>query len=460
MSSSLASSIAVINKDELTAAHAAATNVEGWSKLVDLEKATVAAQNDKIKELAAALKSDESRVKDAKAKKDAAEKRIAELKEKIAAKQKSGGNTVESYSLFVSKIGAIAAGSILRRDVFNAAGAYTRKDLRYAELTDAFAFADGWATFADETQKSLTQLQADAKKFADEGADVASTEVAERTFQEAKKAFAAHSKAIVREQCRRAGAEAAVKALIKDQEKLLQWCRQQRSTLEGLQDPEHIQEFCTSFQNNIAAMETNFLVLMEAAEPLVPNVEVEKALIEVSEVWLSLEVFAFEKLRGTLLDAHMRSNLENEAKLWADYSLRLNKFLRDAEGLLEISDEESQAVTKPVLESCRGLLLDHDAHLIIVEHLADFSLRDECIKDHYSAIRRTVFSKLTLLTQSFLGRFEYPRKQEYTDRLAELTDWVECKAQSDAWKQLLSRVDRMRGLIEENEASHGTEERY
>ena len=80
------------------------------------------------------------------------------------------------------------------------------------------------------------------------------------------------------------------------------------------------------------------------------------------------------------------------------------------------------------------------------------------LDDQRDAIRRTIFSKMTLSTQVYNGQYNFDRKQEYMDRLAELSDWVQCKSQSGAWRSLLDRVDKMKMLIEENEALHGTSE--
>jgi hypothetical protein len=185
-------------------------------------------------------------------------------------------------------------------------------------------------------------------------------------------------------------------------------------------------------------------------------------LMELAEVWLGLEMQAYEKLRMTLLELHAKSALEAQARLWPDFADRFGPFLVEAQRILNIpTDEESKAVATPLKDALKELQANADAHRLIVAHLSDFTLREECIKEHYNAIHKIAFSKLTLMTQAFPGLYTYPRKAEYTDRMAELSEWVEAKSRSQAWKDLLARVDRMKRIIEDNESTlSSTEERY
>ena len=234
----------------------------------------------------------------------------------------------------------------------------------------------------------------------------------------------------------------------------MQWCRQQMAALHALKEEPQIEEFCASFFNNVSMMDSNFLVMTTMAESLSPNADVDKAIVEVNDIWIHLSTFAFEKLRSTVMEQHLASNLESRCRSWPEFARKLKPFLVEAEKLLLIpTDEESVSVAAPLRESCRQLQADLDAHLLIVEHLSDFSLRQECIKDHYNAIRKTIFSKLTSKTLTFQGQAaaSFPHKQEYNDRLAELNDWVDCKAQSDAWISLLNKVEHMKRLIDETD---------
>jgi hypothetical protein len=396
------------------------------------------------------------------ARQQAATQRLQTLRQQRAAAA-AGSSTVsaaDGYAAFVAKVAQLRGEIAERNAAFERLAVYTAADLHYAFLDETLPLVQQFPAFETSAASTISQqLEPEGQRYASLGATFTGLGDVKSALADAHKSWQLIVSPVSREAARRREYGESVAEFLRNQNKLVQWCRQQRSALESIKDADQIQEYATSFQNNVTVMETNFLVLMELSEPLVPNASVEDALREVTDVWLHLEIFAYEKLRATLMDQHMESGLQTECKMWMEYSGGLRKFLLDAQRLLQMpTDDESKALTQPVLEFCTALVGEHDAHSTIVEHLSDFSVREDCLKEHYAAIRRTVFSKLTLLTQSFHTVHNYPRKQEYTDRLAELTDWVECKSQGNAWKQLLSRVAKMRQLIEENEAIHGTAE--
>jgi hypothetical protein len=333
------------------------------------------------------------------------------------------------------------------------------KNVKRIDIDGVSAAEDEYPEFSVKLESLLEILADDEKRFAEEGADITAVAALKAQAAEVTALHDGISGPMIREVSRRRYYDDSVEELRASQQRIILWCHQQRSSMEGLRDPEHIQEFINSFQGNIAVMETNFLVLMELAEPLLPNETVQKLMMDATEVWLGLEVYAFERLNSTVVQQHVDSGMEADAGAWVDNSDRIREFLEGAHRLLEMpTDDESKTLTEPVLATCTGILEDFDAHNIIVQHLSDFSVREKCLKDYYDAIRRTIFSKMTLSTQVYNGQYNFDRKQEYMDRLAELSDWVQCKSQSGAWRSLLERVDKMKMLIEENEALHGTSE--
>jgi len=362
---------------------------------------------------------------------------------------------------FVQERAALYDDVKLTQAWFEFGASLTPSELREAHggvVDPLFANAAAWVDKKDKAASSATHLHSESAFLATEGCEAVDVTALNSALTDTNALFEKHSAAWLREMGRRKDYDRLLVEFQADHAKLMQWCRQQVATLRGMTANEEIQEFCASFHSNTQVMEANFLVLLEMSEALLPNATVEKQLCDVAEVWLSLEMFAFDKLRSTLLDLHSRSGLDNETRSWPAYSRKLKTFLGDAERLLLASDEASRQVVAPLLDSIRQLQADHDAHLLIVEHLADFGLREECIRDHYNSIHKSIFSKLTLLTQSFPGLFTYARKQEYTDRMAELGDWIECKSQSAPWKEMLARVDRMRRLIEDNESMQKAKE--
>ena len=370
---------------------------------------------------------------------------------------------VTKYANFVEQRGALYARLEGIRAAFEYGAGIEESDLRAASLRSVFAACDEWLKdgFATTAEADIAALGETGAAMEAEGADVHSVEVLTEKADACKKLYAAHSRTWHRESTRRSSREKMLAEFDEDRTKLLQWCRQQVSMLSNLAEPDHVQEFCASFYNNTAVMESNFLVLMEMSEAFLPDADVEKQLMELAEVWLGLETQAYEKLRATLLDLHAKSGIEAQARQWPELADRFTKFLADSSRVLSIpSDEESVAVAAPLKESCKELQANAEPHRLIVAHLSDFSLREECIKEHYNAIHKAAFSKLTLLTQAFPGLYTYPRKREYTDRMAELADWVEAKSRGQAWKDLLHRVERMKRLIEDNElALNSNEER-
>jgi hypothetical protein len=453
-----------INAEPLAELSNAAVDLASYEKLVECELLTVPLQKKFLAEAKANDAAMDSQRNAALQRKEIAERQISALRAQLDDKRRTAiGATSTGYASFLTEIGKIQEDLQMRQSLFTHMAQYTPTDLRYVDVDRVVGFVDGWVGFVQSVSERLTRLEEQGRLLHGNGARSVGLEDIQDLLTSTREAYNKVSGNIARERARRRDYSDSLAEFVKNQQRLIQWCRSQRSTLESLHDADHIQEFCTSLQNNVSIMETNFLVLMELSEPLVPNRTVEQALIEVNEVWLSLAVFSFEKLRTVLLEAHAASGLQHEAQRWCvQFADNLKKFLQDAEKLLLApTDEESKRLTQPTLVKCQALLTEHDPHSVIVEHVSDFTLREDCLKEHYSAIRRTIFSKLTLLTQSFHLPAVYPRKQEYNDRLAELTDWVECKSQTDAWKQLLSRVGKMKQLVEENEARHGTiEERH
>ena len=449
--------VADINKELLADLRAKAQNEASWDALVAKEKETVIAQRDALQKISEETSS--KRVDAATARLDAAKKKAAELRDAIAATKKNSAISPLRFGDFIRARGHLYAELRQRHEVLKAAGVLSREDLRIADIEEALATVEKWPDTSIETKKKIDELDVTAQLFEKEGADVHTVEPLRTLLGESQKLYDAHSASLLREKHRREDYAESLAKFLKSESQVVQWCRQQRAALEGVKDAQHIQEFCASFQNNVTVMETNFVVLMELSESLVPHPDVERAILEAAEVWLGLEVFVYEKLRSTLLDLHIKSGLEKEARSWASFSARFKKLLDDAMKVLEIpADAESQSLTTPVLERCKQLSNDHDPHLIITEHLADFSLREGCVKEHYDAIRRTIFSRLTLMTQTFHGQCNYERKQEYTDRMAELSDWIQCKSQSTAWKELLARIERMKQLVEDSDSFQSTTE--
>jgi hypothetical protein len=371
---------------------------------------------------------------------------------------------VSKYASFIKERGALHAKLAKIREAFTYGAGIDESAVRAASLRSTFDACDAWLKdgFAEKLEDRLTALANTGKALETDGADVHDVTALRTLQKEVVELYKTNAARWHRESTRRRNRDKLVSDFDTDRTKLLHWCRQQVSMLSNITEPDHVQEFCASFYNNTAVMESNFLVLMEMSEALLPSPAVEAQLMELAEVWLGLETQAFEKLRATLLDLHAKSGIEAQTRLWPEFADRFQKFLVESIRVLNIpTDDESVAVAAPLKEAAKELQANLDAHRLIVAHLSDFALREECLREHYNAIHKAAFSKLTLMTQAFPGLYSYPRKSEYTDRMAELSDWVEAKSRGQAWKDLLARVDRMKRLIEDNELTlNDTEERY
>eukprot|EP00759_Apiculatamorpha_spiralis_P031260 PhF_6_TR32973/c0_g1_i1/m.48543 len=246
--------------------------------------------------------------------------------------------------------------------------------------------------------------------------------------------------------------DTAKREFLDESAKLLQWCRQMKTDLEALIEPDHIQKFCALLENNYSTMEENFDTLCEMGRVILPDSQVEKALIECNEVWLNLQIFAHEVLQHTLLEIHARSKLEDEVRAFAGYSTRFNQLLKEVKDMLSLpQDEESKEVVKAILSQTENLQRDFTPHLLLADHLRDFSLRMECIRDNYSNLRRTVFGRLTFLSQQHLPLLNtsHRRRDEYVARMKDLKTWVEKKDLGESATDIYSRVLKIKALIDE-----------
>ena len=464
--------------EELAQLKAAATGFDGMVALFEKQREVVQRQNAKLAIVADESSKSTEKVRAARARVDELRAKVSTAKTAAARRAAAapapvagGEYKVEPASSYrehvdrlvslATKLGSMKSQYAYFEGVVQASpdSSTAARNVKRIDIEGVSAVEDAYSAFLVKLEPLLEVLAADEKRFVAEGADVVAVAALKALAAEVTALHDRINGMVSREVSRRRYYDESVEELRASQQRIVLWCHQQRSSMEGLRDPEHIQEFINSFQGNIAVMETNFLVLMELAEPLLPNETVQKLMIDATEVWLGLEVYAFERLNSTVVQQHVESGLEADATAWVDNSERIREFLEGAQRLLEMpTDDESKSLTEPVLATCAGILEDFDAHNIIVQHLSDFSVREKCLKDYYDAIRRTIFSKITLSTQVYNGQYNFDRKQEYMDRLAELSDWVQCKSQSGAWRSLLDRVDKMKMLIEENEALHGTSE--
>jgi len=400
----------------------------------------------------------------AKRNKAAAEAALAAAK---AAAQKSSqppkgqvSSAGQRYSKFIQTRAMITSDVQWRVLLLNKIRDLDEPSLRTVDLTDAFALADSWETTRTNTEECIASLAREGNDLARLGARSTDVTVLEQAFKELKAVKATQDSRLQKERTRRDEVETNIGAFVKEQGKLLQWCRTQQAQLETLVQSEHVQEFCGSLQSNNATMEANFLVLSDMAESLLPSEVVLKALQEVSKAWFSLQVYTYERLRQCLMEQHQKSKLEDELRAWSTFALPVKDYLADVERLLgQPTDDDTIAYIQPYLEACKALINEYTPHQLIADHVSDFSLRMQCLQDNYAMLRKSVFSAMSIQCQALaVGTTSWKRKEEYSEKLSEMMDWVDVKGHVDTWKDLLVRVDRLKKVIEENESSQGIDE--
>eukprot|EP01062_Namystynia_karyoxenos_P032392 TRINITY_DN23883_c0_g1_i1.p2 TRINITY_DN23883_c0_g1~~TRINITY_DN23883_c0_g1_i1.p2 ORF type:complete len:565 (+),score=285.70 TRINITY_DN23883_c0_g1_i1:105-1799(+) len=251
---------------------------------------------------------------------------------------------------------------------------------------------------------------------------------------------------------RRGDKSAAVDRFMQDDAKLLQWCRQERSNLEALQEASHQQEFCASLLQNISTMDDNFQHLYQMGTPLLPDREVEKALVEVNEVWLFLQLYAYELQMRLMYEIHPTAKLEDEVREFAGWTAKLQTFLAGGSGSLKetLNLPAISGDTHTYRQRCRELINDLNTFSALPQQLADFAGRMEGIRANYRSFRQHVLGRLTFLSDldSRAEDRAAARRQEYAEKTAEIRSWDQGQQGGESWKALHEKVLGLKQLLQ------------
>ncbi|CUG89779.1 Hypothetical protein, putative, partial [Bodo saltans] len=301
--------------NSLTLAARASGSVASYDSLVKKENEIAHAQAQLVLEIQVAEENVNKEIQEATTRKVAAARRAQELRDQIKAKKLAkASSTAEGYRIFLNRVGALYQELSLRKAVLAQVSTYSPHDLRHAPLESAYVFVNDWQQYADEVQQSLRELEVQGKGLSASGADATDVSILRALVADVQSLYTQVVADVAREHSRRENNADTVADFMRNQAQLVHWCRSQKNALESVQDTDQVQELCTSFQNNISVMETNLLVLLELSEPFAPNPQVTQALIEVNEVWLNLAVYAFERMRDTLMELHAQSGVEVATK--------------------------------------------------------------------------------------------------------------------------------------------------
>jgi hypothetical protein len=364
--------------------------------------------------------------------------------------------TGKAYRQFLVKRSDLVAQLKVVQDVLQ--GVASGNALKMQDTSDLkFAEGDSFRSKEQLLRSQVETLQADAAHLSRALVsvnDVSLTEQEEQLDEIANLALVA-STSISAHRQKREATQDGIQEFEAERKRLLTWCRQQKTNLDAMTEPEHVQEFCASLLGNFPTMEENFNVLLEVAEPLLPNLDVQNGLIETNEVWFHLQVSAFERLRQVLLEIHPKSKLEDEVREFSTFSRRIRDFLIEFSNLLSApSDAESQSLVRPVVEQCEALLLNLPAHEGLVGQLRIFAHRMEASRESYQSFRRAVLARLTFLSSSAPAlTASMHRKEEYVARMKDLKKWIDVKSQGESWRDIHQRVIAIRDLIEKEQAA-------
>lgn len=249
---------------------------------------------------------------------------------------------------------------------------------------------------------------------------------------------------------RRVDKASAVDRFMQDDAKLLQWCRQERTNLEALQEPGHQQEFCASLLQNFVTMEENFAHLCNHGTPLLPSRDVECALVELSEVWLYLQMFAYELMQRLMYEIHPTAKLEDEVRVYSTFTDRLGSFLRTFLDVDTGSDGDS------LLRRCETLQRTlRSSHHELSAQLMKFSERMTGMRCNYMAFRQHVLGKLTFISDPDVNPEERAevRQKEYEQKRQEIQGWGTRTEKTQSWSEVRGKAQDLKKLLQEQMAA-------
>lgn len=337
----------------------------------------------------------------------------------------------------------------VRKEILSFLLSYSAEDFKLAELSTVSRWLDTWTTFFSSAENSVRELKR-VERAAGPNCGLPPTKDLYEVLDEVCRLQLQARTLVGRERYRRSAAsDDSVEDFMDSQQQLKDWCHKQRETLSELTTLEDLVEFNNSFYTNVPVMDSNFLVLMEQSEALMNNTRVQEALQDVNKEWVMLTLETYDKLQTAAADAHSRSPLEQQCAQWtSSASTPLREFLLYAHGVLKNNPDAPDV--KKLMTVCEHLLKEHDAHDIVCTHLADFTVREECVKPHSDSIKIELQSSLTATVLTFPHYDPSGGRSEYKNRIDELQEWIDVKSQKGTYMKLLERLEATRAMIEEH----------
>lgn len=421
---------------------------EQYRALVAAELDYVAAQQERVREA-------QAREAAAQQRRASLEAQIRELKERQAAAQAPRVvMSQEACDDYRATYLRLLTQFTVRKEALLYLMAYTLQDVRFADLTAVSAWLDGRAAFFRDAQAALKDLEARAS------GSPSLPPVAElvKALEELSRVELQARSVIGRERQRRsASSPKSLESFIANQRQLMDWCEAQQQTLAGLSSVEDLTDFSRSFQENVAIMDSNFLVLQEQGEPLAEEPRAQQALQKVIAAWIALAVGTLERLRDAMTQAHGVARLESRCGQWEGHvSDRARSLLTSSQELLEgLAKRERGAnvatgtSARQLAEQAGRLIKEGDALRVVCSHLANFSVRLACVQPHLMAVKAELFSDMTTAVMSFPPQMDYEGREDYHNRLHELRDWVQVHSQRTTYARLLGQLEDTQEMIQD-----------
>ncbi|GET89607.1 hypothetical protein, conserved [Leishmania tarentolae] len=337
----------------------------------------------------------------------------------------------------------------MRKEILSFLLTYPAEDFKLVELTTVSHWLDTWTTFFASAESSVRSLKRIERESAS-GNTLPPTRPLYDALDEVCRLQLQARTLVGRERYRRSSSsEEFVKDFMDSQQQLREWCRKQRDTLAELTTLRDLIEFNNSFYANVPVMDSNFLVLMEQSEALMSNAQVQEALREVNREWTMLTLETYGKLQGASTRAHESSSLERKCAEWIQImSPRLRHHLLSAQRAL--AEDSDAPESKRLATTCENLLKEHEAHDIVCTHLSDYTVREECVRPHFEALKAELQSPLTTTVLTFPYFDAAGGQADYKSRVEELQEWIDVKSQKGTYVKLLERLEMTKAVIEEH----------
>ncbi|KPI88900.1 hypothetical protein ABL78_2017 [Leptomonas seymouri] len=384
----------------------------------------------------------------------AAEAELEQLRREIAGMKgqqstQNGGSPPMDKAAYREKWTSLLKEFGVRKEILSFLLSYSAEDFKLAELSTVSRWLDTWTTFFAAADNSVRELKR-VERAAGPTCGLPPTKDLYDVLDEVCRLQLQARTLVGRERYRRsASSDDSIEDFMDSQQQLKDWCRKQRETLSELTALDDLVEFSNSFYTNVPVMDSNFLVLMEQSEALMSNVRVQEALQEVNKEWVMLTLETYDKLQNAAMEAHSASLLEQQCAQWTQAaSPPLHELLLQVQSVLKRHSEVQDA--KKLAVMCDRLLREHAAHGIVCTHLADFTVREECVRPHYDAIKTELQSSLTVTVLTFPHYDAYGGRSEYKNRIDELQEWIDVKSQKGTYMKLLERLESTKTMIEEH----------